>query len=318
MNEETYYKHLVERYVSKKASDEELAVFFKLAGEGKLDEFLEGAFGNDETISVNKKNAPSKRVCGWKTIAVAASVIVAISTIAILFLNNNMQRKINDTRVAATVSSSFNSITTPRGRQQQVILPDGTKIWLNAVSSIRYPKSFSGSERIVELDGECYFEVVHNPAMPFHVRLTNGVDIEVIGTNFTVYAYSAESMKATLLEGRIKVQSKNDSATLQPGQQVSIEKSGKLAVRQADIQQALAWKNGILQFHGADVPSVMRQIERWYDVDVIYEGKIPVRQLAGKIPGNANISEVLKILELSNVHCRIDGRKITVLQDEMR
>jgi transmembrane sensor len=318
MSEETYYKELVERYVAKKASDEELEVFFKLAGEGKLDNYLEEKFVEGNLPLTADETLPARRIPTRNRIAIAATVILLLAVGAFVILNKSPAISEKETtQVAAASPSPYNAVT-PRGGQKQMTLPDGTRIWLNAASSIQYPKSFTGSERTIALDGECYFEVAHNSSQPFRVNLNNGVTIEVTGTQFNVYAYSTEGVKATLVEGAIKIQSKDKSVILQPGQEVEIQKGGQMTVSRADIQEALAWKNGILQFNGADVPTVMRRIERWFDVDVVYAGKIPQRRLAGKIRGNTNINEVLKILELSNVHCKVDGRKITVLPDEKK
>lgn len=310
MDERTHHRILVERYLSKKATDDELAVFFKLAGEGKLDDLLEEALSGEEFAHEHPKQI--RRIPLWKSIAVAASVVV-LATAGLLFFFN--KKTSSDTGVAIHTPSTYKKIETLRGQQRALTLPDGTKVWLNTTSTIRYPEQFASNERVVELQGECYFEVAANPSIPFLVRLKNDIQIEVLGTHFNVYAYNDEEIKATLLEGKIKIQSANYSATLHPGQEVSIQKDGQPDVKMVEMQQALAWKNGLLEFQGADVLSVMRQIERWYDVEVVFEGKIPQRQLTGKIPHNTSISDVLKILELSNVHCRLNDRTITVLQE---
>jgi transmembrane sensor len=217
-----------------------------------------------------------------------------------------------------------------------VVLPDGTKVWLNAVSSLRFPAGFTGNERVVELTGEAYFEVasINLPAgrdgrgsrkVPFIVKIGTpsgtGGEVEVLGTHFNVKAYHDEAaIKTTLLEGLVSVKSaigaasRQQSAILKPGQQAVLRPNSPLTIdHSADLEEAIAWKNGRFQFANADVETVMREIARWYDVTIEYAGKIPAEKFEGEIPRNSNITEVFKILELSNVHCKIAGRKITVL-----
>ena len=208
----------------------------------------------------------------------------------------------------------FNTLTTPRGGQFKLTLPDGSEVWLNAASSIRYPSEFIGNERKVEISGEAYFEIAHDAAKPFKVSV-NGMEVKVIGTHFNINAYRDEiAVKTTLLEGSISL-TKGDAVTttLNPGQQAQLENSGHIQVlNNVDIDQVVAWKNGYFSFNRADLQTVMRQLARWYDVDVIYEGKIPERQFGGKIHRNSNASEALKVLEEMNVHFRIEEKKIFV------
>ncbi len=210
----------------------------------------------------------------------------------------------------------YNTITVPRGSKiVQLTLADGTKVWLNSASSIRYPTAFTEKERKVEITGEAYFEVTTNVAMPFIV-MKEDAEIQVLGTHFNVNAYDDEpSLKVTLMEGSVKVvQLKTHrSQLINPGDQVQINKDGLITlVKHADMEQAVAWKSGLFQFDHADLQVVMRQVARWYDVDVRYEGMIPPRQFGGKISRNSNASEVLKVLELSQVHFSIEGRTIIV------
>lgn len=206
---------------------------------------------------------------------------------------------------SAAESNLYNTIITPRGGQYQVMLADGSKVWLNAASSLRFPASFKGLPgREVELNGEAYFEVAKNKQQPFRViTIHEGkkVEIEVLGTHFNVMAYKDENMlKATLLEGSVKVSNSTGSALLQPGQQAQII-SGKAAieiVKEVDVQQATAWKNGIFEFAGEDIRSVMRQLTRWYDIDVQYSDVI-TSHFMGTISRNVNASEVFKMLEMT-------------------
>src|SRR6185503_18584225 len=181
--------------------------------------------------------------------------------------------------VHAASKIAYNTMTTPRGGQYHLTLADGTNVWLNAASSLKYPVVFTGGERKVELTGEAYFEVVHNNAKPFRV-VTNGETIEDIGTHFNVFAYGDEkAVKTTLLEGAVKVSTAASSVFLKPGQQSSVnQKEAKIDVASANIDEAVAWKNGLFEFNRADIPTVMRSLGRWYDLDIAYDGNIPQRR----------------------------------------
>jgi len=210
----------------------------------------------------------------------------------------------------------FNTLSTPRGGQYFVELSDGSKVWLNAASSLRYPVSFTGKDRLIELSGEAYFEVAKNKVMPFHVKVKD-VTVEVLGTHFNVNAYDDEdAMKTTLLEGAVRIVKENAGTLMKPGQQVQVNKNGNVKlITEADMEQAVAWKNGNFQFNSNDIETVMRQLARWYDVGkVVYEGKKTAHSFSGTISREYNASDVLKILELSNVHFRIEGKTIIVMQ----
>ncbi|NBB30070.1 FecR family protein [Cellulophaga sp. BC115SP] len=214
----------------------------------------------------------------------------------------------------AVAKPMFNTLTTPKGGQYQVVLSDGTKVWLNAASSLRFPTAFTGNERRVEMTGEVYFEVAKNPKMPFKV-ITQGQEVEVLGTHFNVMAFQNEKViKTTLLEGSVKVSNNEKTAVLQPGQQskVGINSNIFRTVNDVNIEEELAWKNGYFQFNDASLEQVMRQIERWYDVDIEYVGKIPNEHFTGKLPRNTNLSNVLKILSMSEVEFKIEGKKIII------
>jgi len=211
---------------------------------------------------------------------------------------------------------SYNTMTTPRGRQFKLVLPDGTKVWLNAASSLKYPTAFTGNERKVEISGEAYLEVAQNADKPFILSVANNITVKVLGTNFNVNAYPEEStVHTTLVAGSVQVSAVNGDAavTLQPGKQASMQKrTGKFSVQPADEEQVLAWKNGYFYFDRADIQTIMRQISRWYDVEVEYK-EIPDKKFSGTIPRNVNASQVFKILELTgNVHFTIAGNKVIV------
>ena len=210
--------------------------------------------------------------------------------------------------------SLYNTISTPRGGQYRLVLPDGSMVWLNAQSSIRFPAMFTGTERRVEIKGEVYFEVAKNKAMPFRVK-ANDMEVEVLGTHFNIMAYDDEAlMKTTLLEGAVKVSSKTKSVFLQPEQQAKFAAgSNDLKITSdVDVDEETAWKTGWFRFNDADISTVMRQLSRWYDVEVSYSGSLPSDRFTGKISRNISLLKVLKILELSDVHFKIEGKKIIV------
>jgi ferric-dicitrate binding protein FerR (iron transport regulator) len=224
--------------------------------------------------------------------------------------NGQVVYKIMDGKQTEVV---FNTLSTPRGGQFRLTLPDGSEVWLNSASSVKYPTAFIGAERKVEITGEAYFEIAHHPERPFIVSV-NGMNVKVLGTHFNINAYDDEAfVKTTLLEGSVRLEKSATIVTLKPGQQAQLENSGKIKViDDVDVDQVIAWKNGYFSFNRADLQTVMRQIARWYDVDISYEGKIPDRQFVGKIGRNSNASEVLKILQETKVHFRLEGKKIIV------
>lgn len=215
----------------------------------------------------------------------------------------------------AVKGAAMNMIATPKGGQYQVNLPDGTKVWLNAASSLRYPTAFTAGVRQVSLTGEAYFEVAKvRPEMPFKVSTTTQT-VEVLGTHFNINSYTDEpATKTTLLEGAVKVSSPSTALKeliLKPGQQSSV-RGDRLNVAEVNEEEVIAWKNGMFRFRDADLQTVMRSVARWYDVEVNYEGTLPARQFSGEIHRNVNLAEVLDILSFFKVHFRVDGKIITV------
>jgi ferric-dicitrate binding protein FerR (iron transport regulator) len=227
-------------------------------------------------------------------------------------------RKLASGQIAYEISSThtekvvWNTITTPKGGQYQLTLPDGTKVWLNAASSLRFPTAFTGKERRVEITGEGYFEVEHNAQKPFYVSVGK-TEVKVLGTHFNVMAYDDEDAKQiTLLEGSVLVSMASNNAKLIPGQQAKVTADINVTDN-VDLEQVVAWKNGAFVFgESMSVEEVMRQVARWYDVDVVFRHKIN-GHIGGSVSRNANISGVLKILELTGaVKFEIDGRKVIV------
>lgn len=213
---------------------------------------------------------------------------------------------------------AFHTISTPKGGQYQVILSDGTNIWLNAASTIRFPAHFSGEERKVSLTGEAYFEVAKNKKMPFKVS-TGQQLIEVLGTHFNIHSYADESnTKTTLLEGSVKVtvQMKGGQASkvavLKPGEQAVA--GNDFEIRKADVEEVMAWKDNRFAFNSQPLKDIMRQISRWYDVEIIYKGDLSGKTFTGSISRYANVSQVLDMLELTTrVHFKIEERRIIVM-----
>ena len=210
--------------------------------------------------------------------------------------------------------SAFNTISTPRGGQYEVNLADGSKVWLNASSSLRYPTTFVGADRTVELTGEGYFHVARKAGAPFFVKI-NGETVEVLGTAFNINGYDDEPvLKTTLVEGAVRVVAGGQQLVLKPGQQVVSEGGKSLRIEpDADLEEVLAWKNGTFNFKRLDIETIMRQISRWYDVDVVYEGARPGGHFSGMISRNTSVSTVLKLLEYGGVHFRIAGQKIVIM-----
>ena len=209
----------------------------------------------------------------------------------------------------------YNTISTPKGGQYQIVLADGSKVWMNAASSLRFPTAFVGKQRNVELTGEAYFEVAKNAAMPFNVQV-NDMNVQVLGTHFNVMAYNDENViKTTLLEGAVKVTKGTVAGLLKPGQQAKMDKdAGNIKIATADVEETMAWKNGLFLFNNDDIKTIMRQISRWYDVNISFEGNIPAKNFTWQISRNTNVSQVLKMLELTKeVHFKITGKNIVVM-----
>ncbi len=207
----------------------------------------------------------------------------------------------------------YNKISTPRGGQFQITLPDGTQVWLNALSSLRFPTAFTGNNRTVELTGEAYFDVQQNAAKPFVVKVAD-MQIDVLGTSFNVMAYPDEkSVQTTLMAGAVKVSAAGQTRVLQPGQQTQLQKDGRLdVISTTDTESVIAWKNGYFKFNQADLPGVMRQLARWYDIDVNFEGPIPDFRFVGELKKGASLSTNLKILSYSQVNFKIEGNTLTI------
>lgn len=232
--------------------------------------------------------------------------------------NGLLAYKVNGRLLTENDEAFYNTISTPRGGQYQVTLSDGTVVWLNAASSIRFPVVFTGKERKVTITGEAYFEVAKNKQMPFKVA-ANGSEVEVLGTHFNVNAYDDEaSVRTTLLEGSVKVSVSNSTSQqtakfLKPGQQAGISKEGRIdIISGVDTEEAVAWKNGLFIFNSTDVKSIMRQISRWYNVDVEYRGNVNLH-FTGQLARKDDVSSVFEKMAMTGeVHFTINGKRVIV------
>jgi len=375
---------LFEKYASGTASPEEVKQLFSLISDQQFDQEMKnlllgelqqtelpGEYDTERWNRVFKQvkaetelleyKGQSKRIFGFRRLAVAASIIAVLATGAYFYLHSikpaeTTQLAKNDVvpgRVSATLTLAngrqiklsaaniglvawqagasiskttngkivyqaqnagstvplMNTLTTGRGETYQVDLPDGSKVWLNAASSIKYPVAFTGTERRIELTGEAYFEVVHNNKQLFRV-VTNKQVVEDVGTHFNINSYSDEpATKTTLLEGAVKV----NETLLRPGEQATLSPSGKISITQTDADEAIAWKNGKFVFDREDIPGIMRKLARWYDVQVSYSGDFSGKTFTGSISRFDDISKILdKITYTSDIHFQIEGRRIAV------
>lgn len=208
----------------------------------------------------------------------------------------------------------YNTLSNPRGSKVvDITLSDGSRVWLNAGSSLTYPVAFTGSERQVRISGEAYFEIAPDPHKPFLVT-KNGMEVQVLGTHFNINAYdnAAGESSTTLLEGAVRVKQGAQQVTLQPGQQA---RSGATihVISNVNVNQVVAWKNGYFNFENMRLPDVMQQLEVWYDVSVVYEGVVPDIRFYGELRRDTNLSGVISALEDSGVHFKVEGNKLIVL-----
>lgn len=206
----------------------------------------------------------------------------------------------------------YNTLKTARGQMYPVKLSDGSAVWLNSSSSIRFPVAFTEQERRVEITGEAYFEVAHNDKKPFMVSV-NGTEIQVVGTVFNINSYNDEgSMRTTLLKGAVKVKKGDKQVMIKPGEQAQVMNDDIKVTKDINTTKEVAWKNGLFYFKNEDLKTIMRQIARWYDVEVVYEGNVSKEGISGKIYRNANLSEVLKLLNVLEVNFKIEGKKLII------
>jgi transmembrane sensor len=207
----------------------------------------------------------------------------------------------------------YNTLSTPRGGQYQLTLPDGTKVWLDAASSITYPTAFTGKTRGVTVTGQVYFEVVHKTEQPFIVT-ANNIQITDIGTEFNINAYNDEpQQRITLLEGSVAVKSGADKLLLKPGEQAQNENEKLELKKGVDVSAVMAWKNGQFQLGNISFATLMRQLSRWYDIDIVYEGKIPEKNFGGTMNRSVNLSRILEVLHDYGIETKLEDKKLIIM-----
>ncbi|ATP56958.1 hypothetical protein CPT03_10925 [Pedobacter ginsengisoli] len=295
-----------------------LAGIFFYNGKGKGDQPAFVSKNTKEIINPGGNKATLTLGNGTKIDLTAAGVgqVVKIGNVTVV-KSEDGQVEYKSASALPSTAVSYNTITTPRGGQYKVVLPDGSEVVLNSMSSLKFPTAFSMNERLVSLTGEGYFEVKRNEKAAFKVNVNGKQVVEVLGTHFNIMAYDDEPLiKTTLLKGRVHISvNKSDAGLiLKPGQQALQSTSGELNMKElSDPDQIVAWKNGLTSFSKSDIKSIMRQVARWYDVEVEYRPGIPNRSFSGDISRGSSISSLLKILELNDVHFVVEGKKIIVM-----
>ncbi len=204
------------------------------------------------------------------------------------------------------------SLSTPKGGQYQITLSDGTKVWLNAASTLKYPSRFSGSERMVEVTGEAYFSISADEGRPFRV-LSKGQEIDVLGTEFNINAYNGQQeIRTTLVSGAVKVRSPQQVVVLKPGEQSMADGYGRLTSQAVDVDLAVAWKSGVFYFKRTPFEEMIQQVARWYDIEIVYKRGIPKETFSGKINRDASLSSVLDFMKGSGIRFRMIGDKLMI------
>jgi ferric-dicitrate binding protein FerR (iron transport regulator) len=206
----------------------------------------------------------------------------------------------------------YNTLSVPRGGQFNIVLPDGSHVWLNSASTLRFPTAFAGKQRMVELQGQGYFEVKKDAAHPFIVKV-NTTEVQVLGTRFDIMAYADEkSLNTTLLEGAVRMKQGVIQQQLAPGQQAVLDyASGRMSVRPADVDEVVAWKTGFFEFDNAAISTIMRQLSRWYDIEISYQNNSN-RLFGGRISRNLPLSDILHMLEANGAKFSLEGRRLMV------
>ncbi len=270
---------------------------------------------NNNKINMQDVSAPAS-IHATITLGDGKQIILDNATSGALASQGNViLKKLADGQIVYLGNSKdvvYNTLTNPRGSKSVVMtLSDGTKVWLNSESSITYPTAFTNMNREVKITGEAYFEVSHDPSRPFKVK-NNKAEVTVLGTSFNINTYEDEpDIKVTLLEGSVKVSNGNNARTIKPGQQAQI-KEGIAISENVNLEEIMAWKNSKFQFTNASIETIMKQVARWYNAEVVYEGKITGNFVAG-ISREVPVSKLLDILELTNrVKFKIEGKKIIV------
>jgi transmembrane sensor len=280
-------------------------------------------FNTDKQNTIVKNNHPLQQDIASPKVSKATITLANGQTVLLDSINTGTLVKQGAVNVEKTADGQiiyngtatetvYNTLFNPRGSKVvSLTLNDGTKVWLNSESSLHYPVAFVGNERNVEITGEAYFEVAKDATKKFIVT-GNGVNTEVLGTHFNVNTYEDESnVKITLLEGSVKIRKGQATGMLKPGQQAEVSAAIKV-VNGIDTDAVMAWKNGFFHFGNTSIQDLMKQLSRWYDIDIVYKSNIPQREFGGEISREANLSQVLKILNESKVKCRLEGSKLII------
>ncbi len=247
--------------------------------------------------------------------------VIAQQDAKLIVLNNGVIKYDRETTLPDRETISYNTLSTPRGRQYQLTLPDGTNVWLNAESTITFPVAFTGNTRQVSITGEAYFEVTQDKTKPFIVDVAGKTSIEVLGTNFNVNAYKDEpAEKITLIEGSVKVvngqwsMANEKTAILKPGEQAELaEAHSPFTIHHSpDLEQIMAWKNGLFVLQGANLEEVIRQLARWYDIDIRYESAVPSFQFEGKMDRGVKLPTVIKWFTDLGIPCHLEKRTLVI------
>ncbi|HVI45876.1 MAG TPA: FecR domain-containing protein [Chitinophaga sp.] len=214
---------------------------------------------------------------------------------------------------AGNTTPVYNTLTTGPGETYPLVLADGSRIWLNAASSLRFPAAFADNERLIELAGEAYFEIAHDAHRPFKVKVNN-MTVDVLGTHFNINSYPDEAtINTTLLEGAVKISSSGSSLQLAPGEQSQVNTSGNIKkVTGVNTDEIISWKEGYFQFDNTDLTSVLRQFSHWYNVEIVYEGNVRQRKFFGMVSRNSSLMNVLKMLNANDISFRLEGKKLIV------
>lgn len=208
--------------------------------------------------------------------------------------------------------NGINIVSTPRGGRYHVGLPDGSAVWLNASSSIKFPAGFGAHERKVEIEGEVFFDIKKDVMRPFRV-IFGANEVAVLGTRFNIAYYPDEAVsRTTLVEGSVALKNGNKKNTLVPGQAASITRDGAISIAAVDVEEMIAWKNDLFYFKEADIKTIMQQVSRWYDIEVGYEGVLPEKQFAGRVRRDVELSEFMAMLQYAGVNYRMEGRKMII------
>lgn len=269
---------------------------------------------SDQAKTIKKQNINVAAGGNKATLTLSDGRVVDLSDAQSGIIIGAEDIKYSDGSTLGDISSNpqMLTLTTPKGGEYQITLPDGTNVWLNASSSLKYSPRFIGADRRVELTGEAYFEVVSKQEAPFKVK-TAKQEVMVLGTHFNINAYPDErSTTTSLLEGSVRVATEQNTITLSPGEQSALVEN-TISVAKFNAEEAIAWKEGYFKFKDLTLEPIMRQLSRWYDIEVVYEGAVSTDTFNGTIDRKANLSRILKILEKGGVQFKLEGKKLIVI-----